>query len=851
MPLDQFYPWGEILLDDFDQIDKNLVDASYLFRAIREVKKIDDRFSGVLDDYDSFKRFWSCFSDAPLATAADGFIKFWTALGTIYNSFKKTLKENKIAYPGMLQRHVYAKIMQGELQLPWKKIIFAGFNFLNKLEKNLIRHLLDQNKALVFWDADRYYLDDPKMEAGHFIRRNISDLKIKEPNWILNSLKNLHQKNVMIIAAPLAVGQAKALGEILSAYGRELNFDDTVVVLPERKLLQPVLHSIPPEVKEFNITMGYPFRYTLLFSLFNSLRCLHKNSKDGKFYYKDITSVLLHPYMVRVAPKEFARAAAVILEKNLVYLSPQQLVDLFHSPLSQSGIRDFFLFSQPANEVECLDYVKDVLRLLYHNFISHKRWQAEVEHFNVLCASFNRLQDLIHKHDIKLDSDGFWKLFLAALSSAEVNFLGEPLRGLQFMGMLETRALDFKNVFILSLNEGVFPHGYTNSSFIPYALRKWVGLPTFDEHDAISAYNFYRLLQQAENVFLFYNTELDEFASGEKSRFLLQLENELLKGKQQYLVHVKPSTPRVKEITIPKMDEIMMALKKIEFLSASALKTYITCPLKFYLTNIAALGEQEELAENFTPANIGTFVHQIMAKLYGGYEGRIITREIISDLMLKLPTAFDDMLIEIVKSEYRDFKTPFEGMNFLYKEIIRKLVEKILQNDLEQVPFKLLAVEKWLEHELNFNGIRIKTGGIADRIEEKDAEVRILDYKTGKTKNLGNKSIDQVFELCFSDRNFGDWFQVYLYACAFRNSPAVQGNVAPCLKVGIYPIRSLGSGILYAAEDDISPENLNKFGERLNNLLAELFNPEIPFRQTERIENCKYCSFASICYREE
>jgi CRISPR/Cas system-associated exonuclease Cas4 (RecB family) len=862
---DDFYPWGEIMLTDFDDIDRNLADASRLFTVIKNIKEIEDRFGGLFEENEYFLRFWRSFSNAPPGEAAKSFLKFWRTLGIIYTDFKKELRRRNTAYQGMLQRDVYEKLADGKLELKWNMVIFAGLNFLFKSERKLLQRLLDANKALIYWDADSYYIANPKMEAGHFIRRNIEELRIKEPKWLGNSLQQLPGKNVKIIGATLAAGQAKTLGKLLADHANEFGDEDIVVVLPEEKLLQPVLHSIPPEVKEFNITMGYPFRYTQFFSLFSSLRLLHKNAKSEgpvRFYHKDVISVLLHPYIFRLAPKEFSKAANEILQRNLIYLNPEQILSPSYQigdpaprgrgeeKLSLRAVQIVStIFTHPSDENECLQYVKSILSLLYVHFISKAKWRTEVEHFNVLSSNLNRFEDLLGKHRIELDTDGFWKLFIEMLRSLTINFTGEPLKGLQIMGLLETRALSFKNVFILSLNEGILPGGYTNGSFIPYSLRKFAGLMTYDEHDAASAYNLYRMLQSAENVYLIYNTEVDEFNAGEKSRFILQLENELLKGKQEYLAAFKNTLHKINPISIPKSEEIMKELYRMDYLSVSSLRTYINCPLKFYFQKIRKLEEEEEVAETLTAANFGTVLHEIMAKLYGEYTGKQVTNSDLDGLLEKLQMEYDSMFDDAVKRIYKHSVPENAGMNRLFKEIIRKLAEKILENDRKEIPFRIIALEKELTYEINVAGKSLTLKGTADRIDLKNDSVRIIDYKTGKLDNkartLGN-DFDTALDRCFSMSEFKDWLQVYLYTYMYSQGKPMPGNLQAC----IYPLKRLGDGILYAVNGNIPKSNLEKFGDRLTKTLDALFNPGVPFTQTPLKKNCEYCSFAGMCYRD-
>lgn len=453
----------------------------------------------------------------------------------------------------------------------------------------------------------------------------------------------------------------------------------------------------------------------------------------------------------------------------------------------------------------------------------------------------------------------FWNLVLEVLRSIRVPFTGEPLKGLQIMGLLETRALDFDNIFILSMNEGILPRGFTQSSFIPYNLRKAFKLPVYEDEDAIPAYYFYRLLQRAKNIYLFYNTEVGNFSAGEKSRFLLQIENELVKQNSSInyehivLESGLDNLPR-KEIIIPKNNEILDKLKNARYFTASDLINYITCSLKFYLTKIAGLKEEEKVEEFFGPSAFGNIFHKMAQLVYQKYIGVEMPTEEFDNIAKNMKRSFDEMLANAFSTleGFKEIDAELQGKNLLLKGVIRKLLNKLIESDKLHAPFKISALEKELEDtihaETGSSTIPVKLHGRIDRIDETAGGTRIIDYKTGlvkmKNKNL-KKTSEEYFEKVFSYPEYKESFQGYFYAYLYsREHPTGMLNMA------IYPLRNMGSGISYINKDSSIREDLSLFEEKLKQLLKNILDKNIPFTQSEDEKVCRYCAFKSICYRD-
>jgi CRISPR/Cas system-associated exonuclease Cas4 (RecB family) len=481
----------------------------------------------------------------------------------------------------------------------------------------------------------------------------------------------------------------------------------------------------------------------------------------------------------------------------------------------------------------------------------------ELEYFYSAYEQLTRLKDIINSYSGEISAETFRRLVMEVLRSTRIPFTGEPLKGLQVMGLLETRALDFENVFVLSMNEGIMPGGNILNSFIPYSIRKAFKLPTFDEEDAIPAYYLYRLMHRAKNIYLFYNTEVDLFSSGEISRFLLQIENELIKENKNIkyehaIVTTEITKPFRKEIIIEKTHDVSGKLDNIRF-SPSDLTSYINCKLQFYFKKAAGLREEEEIEESFSPATFGSILHNVIEITYNPYKEKTITKEIINSIRKNLNTDFNRILKQAFQKieSLKELDLDLQGKNLLFKNIIKTLVNKILDNDKKDLPFKIIDLEKQidnsLELEVNKEFKTVKLAGRIDRVDEREGVTTIIDYKTGRfeLKPIGKKSLEEYFDLVFTDPRYKENFQGYFYA----NSYSMQDGINP-LKIAIYPLRNVSEGLKYLTEDSVDSVLLAEYDKNLKKMIGEILSPETPFTQTDDNERCIYCPYKSICYRE-
>ncbi len=852
-PFEKYYPWGEMLLKDFDEVDRNLADTRQLFAYFKDERQIDIDFDLPEEDLERIRNFWKVFFNKEPGRLKNEFIENWKHLGSIYDDFRKRLSEKNLAYEGLAYRSIADGLDKNKIDVDYEKIIFAGFYALSKSEEKIIQHFIDREKATIYWDADSYYFDDPKQEAGTFLRKN----NLLQPGfkWKQNNFESL-EKNIEVIGVPLQVGQAKVTGTLLDELMNSKNNSPgkTAIILPDENLLFPVLYSLPENIEAFNVTMGYPLSSTPLFTLFESLILLQKNSrkkKDGSisFYHRHVISVLHHPSVQQVESKYIRDWMKSYTEEFQWIRIPIEQLNNENSPRL---FRD--IFRELSAEENVTDYFKRVLHHILDS-IKEKEFkfhEIESEYIYHFYAQLVRLEDVLVKYSQQLSLDTFWNLYKEIIYSSRIPFSGEPLKGLQIMGFLETRLLDFENLFILSVNEDTLPASSNHPSFIPFNIRKAFELPTYEEQHAVSSYHFYRLLQRARNIHLLYNTETRSITAGEKSRYLLQIEHELLKrfpGKiklRSQLAMTDFVQTEIKPIEIKKTDEVLANLGKY-FLknnsfteysprfSASALMTYISCPLRFYFQYVAKIREQEETEEHIESATFGRILHRTMQLLYG--ETTNITESVFRELEGRIKAAVDLS----IKEEFRGSDL-LEGKNILMRNVIVELVRKIISVDKENTPLLIRFLEHKVMQPLQVSEEQaVLLYGIIDRIDEVNGITRIVDYKTGKVDSNNPDGFEEIF----SDPKFKEQFQTYFYSYLYWKQSS-----AKAVKAGILAVKSLSDGIRFINNDEpISSDQFREFEEHLMRLIGEIVSPEKSFTQTDDEKRCQYCAYKEICDR--
>ena len=685
---DKFYFWGNVLLQDFDELDKFLVDARLLFTNLRHIKKLEGGFDYLQDDQkELIINFWLSFGDK-LSRQQQGFLNIWDNLYETYAQFKKVLIQKNIAYDGMIYRIVADGLKNGRINAGDKKVIFAGFNALSKSEEEIISWFIEEGKGEVFWDADDYYLNDHKQEAGRYLR----ELKFGNPvlrssfKKTYDSSFNDSEKKIEVISVASEVGQAQEAGNILSNLGMAID-ENTAVILPNNSLLFPLLHALPKNVEKLNITMGYPLISSSLFGLLDALINMHMMAeKKGVYYFRNVLAVLKHPLIAKRKDEAIVQIINDIQKKNILWITPKRL-DAEHELITQ-----LFLFPQNISE-----YLIEVIRSLVYE----GQEEVETEFAFRFTQLLNRLNEFIYNHKLDLSLEAFRKIFRQLAQGERLPFEGEPLLGMQVMGILETRNLDFQNIIVLSMNEGLIPPAPKNTSFIPHSIRKVFGLPVVDHQDAMYSYIFYRLIQKAQNIYFIYNATEETGKSGEVSRFVRQLEQETKIDIEFRNVASEVVVEDPKQISIGKNDEVIQQL--LRFTSAknfekqftpTAINTYLDCRLRFYFKYVLELYEQEEMAEEVDPMVFGNILHQVMEKLYQPYDedgNREVTEKDIDKIRDRVANEIKSEFAKQFGSTEKEFV--YEGQNLLASEIIKKMVLKVLEYDQQQAPFDILGVE--------------------------------------------------------------------------------------------------------------------------------------------------------------
>ena len=868
--LDDFYFWGEMLISDFDDADKNKVDTDKLFSNLQDLRNIMDDYTFIDDEQEeAIRQFFQNFSIERRTALKERFISLWDVLGNIYKGFRESLASQNIAYEGMMYRHVIEHLDVDKL--PYEKYVFVGFNVLNKVEHTLFTQLKDAGKAVFYWDYDEFYMKENRQavthEAGEFIRRNLRDF----PSPLSGELfKNLSKpKEVHYIASSTENAQARYLPQWIRN-NLTTPEKETAVVLCNEALLQPVLHSLPAEVKHVNITMGFPLSQTPVYSFLIALLELHThgfNFKSGRYTFQSVVTLLKHPYTRQLTGQ------AELLEKELTRNNR------FYPLPGELGKDEFLtrLFTPLSGNLNLCIRLSETLQQVAGIYQANTSGTEDTDAFNQLYreslfkayTTINRFRTLIEEDEVTVQSETFRRLLVKVLSATNIPFHGEPAIGMQVMGVLETRNLDFRHLVLLSVNEGQLPKSGGDSSFIPYNLRKAFGMTTIEHKIAVYAYYFYRLLQRAERITLMYNTSSDGLNRGEWSRFMLQFLIEWPHPITRQFLEAGQSPQGTSPITVEKTPDVMRRMQslfdvranpKAKF-SPSALNYYLDCPLKFYYRYVAGLSAPDEVSAEIDSATFGSIFHYAAEHIYKDLttHGKVINKEALETLLrneVKLQdyvdTAFKKLFFNVPQNE----KPEYNGVQLINSAVIARYLKQLLQNDLRYAPFTFIASEMEVDEPIDIQTpkgvIKSRIGGIIDRMDSKDGTLRIVDYKTGGDADTP----PHVESLFIPDKKRSNYvFQTFLYAAIMcRKQPTMK--IAPALLYIHRAATETYSPVIQMGEPRKPKEAVEDFSkyekeyrERLQGLLEEIFNPEKSFTQTEIIEKCTYCDFKALCKR--
>lgn len=820
-----FANWAKTLLQDFNEIDRYLLDPMHVLSYLKDIEDI---------------KKWGIEVEnkTPLL---EKYIDFWKLLPNYYQSLYSHLLQKKVGYQGLIYREATNNLVQFSNTISDKKIVFAGFNALNASEEKIIQHLLENGQAKIYWDIDETFLKDSYHDAGLFVRRYKENWKYYKSNpfeWIATDFSK--EKNINIIGTPKTIGQAKITGKLIENIINENHqnqLDKVAIVLGEESLLVPLLYTLPSTVEALNITMGYSSKNNPTQVLIAKLFKLHTNalSRNGAsyvFYYKDILDILTHPL---IEPYVFAnKLVSIINQNNYTFITHKKLYELIENPNSLFNL----LFTKWENgSIAVLEAISTLLVTIKNNLNNDNEDEKISKAFVFsIFKTINKLNTYYSKHQNIDKIETLYAIYKQVIDLAEVSFEGEPLNGLQIMGVLESRVLDFETVIITSMNEGKFPAGKSMNSFIPYDVKRELGLPTYKEKDAIYTFHFYHLIQRAKNIYLLYNTESEGLDAGEKSRFITQLEVEKQANHTITDEIYNAVLPEIayQPLVIPKSESVMTRLKEIATLgfSPSALTSYIRNPIDFYFQKILHIREVEEVEENIALNTLGTIIHETLKFLYEPFIGKFLSEKDIQNCFEKL----DEEVLKQFKLVYKEGEIK-KGRNLLAFEVAKRNVFNFLKLELESIKngdaIKIIALEQTFQRELNHPKLPfpVLIKGNVDRIEERNGIIRIIDYKTGKVEkaNVTLKSWNGLTEEIKNDKII----QVLAYAFMYEK----RANEKP-IEAGILSFKNLKSGFLpFIFKEDkienttIDQSILTNYLDEIVLLLCEILDSSIPFEE--------------------
>nr|WP_288862687.1 PD-(D/E)XK nuclease family protein [uncultured Alistipes sp.] len=871
-PFDKFYFWGDMLLTDFDTIDKYLIDAQMLFRNISEIKEIEADISYLTPAQLRILSFWSSFGEqADLSEEKRRFLAIWKTLGPIYRRFRERLSSLGIAYNGMVQRAAADRIRGGGFAFPEpRRYVVAGFNALSECEKRLFGFLATAAETDFYWDYDSYYKDDPEQEAGMFVRSNVAQFP---PRTELRHDNMRGEKQIVSVAAVSNAVQCKYAAAILAGLARRRREEDpgiaagarpalgkeTAVVLTDENLLLPLLYALPADIGRVNVTMGFPLRQSLAYTFVERLVELqnHRRRKgDGcTFYHADVAGILAHPYvaecdaaLTRTMHEEIVRDRRISVDA--AWLGRNELLKR--------------IFTPAATWRELSDYMLDVVAAVARQPYEGDDARQRVEFLAVIAEQVTKLRNSLDECDIDLTAEVYTSLLRRHLQTLRIPFEGEPLEGIQIMGILETRNLDFENVIILSMNDDNFPGNHmAQASFIPYNLRAAYELPTPEHHEGVYAYYFYRLIQRAKTVHMLYCSHADDKSTGEPSRYIYQLDYESGFDVRKVEVGVDVNLAETAPIEVPKDEGVMVRLERFvdaqspATLSPTAFFRYVACPLRFYFHSIARLEADDEISEEVDAPMFGTILHAAVQTLYARIAGEAHPGETLRAMIRtgEVAQAVEAAINQNYLQDKHATAEDYSGNLLLVKDIvIRYLRGGVMPYDAAHDAFSVSGLEEPVAYPFRFRAggrdLEMKFAGIADRIDTlDDGALRVVDYKTG-APHLEFDGVESLFTGTGKQR-LSNILQTLLYAMMLHRSRGC--DVEPAL----YYVRNMNRPGYSPQLDDkqtgVKGARYTLYRERFEELLraqlAELYDTSVPFRQCEDADICKYCDFNVICKR--
>lgn len=819
---ENFANWAKTLLQDFNEIDRYLLDPDKILKYLEDIKEIEHWAVDINKRTDLIEKH----------------LLFWKKLPLYYHSLYRHLLNKRAGYQGLIYREALENLNHFSENNKDKQFIFAGFNALNQAEEKIIQHLLALDVAKIYWDIDETLLHDSFHDAGYFQRKFKSEwiyYKTHPYEWISNDFKT--EKDIHVIATSKSIGQAKIAGSIIEKQANKGNLQHVALILGEESLLLPILHSLPANVDALNITMGFSSKNNPAQILIAKLFKLHTNAMTRNpsgyvMYYKDVLDILTHPF---IEPYVNANELVSVINKNnYSFITHKKLYELYNK---DNALFSLLFQKWDSDSVTVLENIAQIL-LKIKAELSYENEEEKITNAFLysIYKVINKMISYFSAHNSINDFKTLQTIYKQVIDVAEVSFEGEPLSGLQIMGVLESRVLDFETVIITSVNEGKFPAGKTANSFIPYDVKLQYGLPTFKEKDAIYTYHFYHLLQRAKNVYLIYNSDSQGFDSGEKSRFITQLEIEKQPNHTLTFHYYNPDVPSIahQPIVVPKTESVMTRLREIadKGFSPSSLTTYIRNPIQFYFQRVLRISETDEVEENIAVNTLGTIIHGTLEELYKPTIGRLLTSE---DLRICIAKIDEEVLIQF-KKVYKEGEIK-KGRNLLAFEVAKRNVKNFLELELKAIEngdeIQIIDLEAELFQTLEHPNLPfpVKIGGKVDRIERRNGRIRIVDYKTGKVEQRNVTLAD--WKGLTEDIKNEKIIQVLAYAFMYQEQAKGQD-----MEVGIISFKNLKSGFLpfkfkqdKEITDLISSEIMQNYLDQIVILLQEILNVNIPFEE--------------------
>lgn len=878
--LDHFYGWGQLLITDFDDIDKNMADAEKVFANLKDIHELDDVSYLTDEQKRMIQKFFSNFSDDHNSELKKRFLQLWSHFLDIYQDFNARLAEQGLAYEGAL----YRQVVQSDIQFEHQMYLFVGFNMMQEVELQLCDKLQKEGKAAFYWDYDNYYMQNDH-EAGHYIRQYLQyypdEFANKKHEYLLDN-----KKSIQFISAPTENIQARYVNTWLSENDRLGKGNRAAIVLADESLLPAVIHSLPKTDKPFNITIGYPLQQSPFYSLVQQLIQLQgighpKDSNTYRLHY--VLRALRHPYAKHISAR-YADVIKSLEEKKRFYPS--------HDSLVLDGDEDLALLFQPldaedvnAYNLALVHYLLDILKLIG----VHTKGQEDALFQESLYRTYtliNRLKGLVESDDLQVDTITLERLILQLFQTTNVPFHGEPAEGIQIMGVLETRNLDFTDMLILSCNEGKLPKGVNDSSFIPYSIRKAYGLTTVDNKVAIYAYYFYRMIQRAKNITFTYNNATDNGQTGEMSRFMLQLLVDYKSSEIKRYTLSAGQTPQPSEYKeVEKTDEMLAKIDEIKMLTPSLLNTYMRCEKRFYYKYVEGLKEPDEIDEDEVDNRVfGNIFHRAAELFYLRFvspsnlvkdaKGKttfkkpvVITEhdmdEALKDTSLVYRLVEQAFKEELFKVTDNDFKPKYNGLQLINKEVIASYLRQLLTIDSRNAPFTILGLElvvsKDIEVPLGEGNRTFKVGGFIDRLDaipehgsSMAQHIRVIDYKTGAVPQTHPKELAEVFDPSKLNKHTDYYLQALLYSTIVKHdaklNPASDPVSPGLLFIQKARCEDYDPTLLFGREKILDVTDYEKeFMEGISKLIANIYDKSIPFGTTTDAQRCKSCPYAQLC----